>query len=152
MGPSPCADPFATPNDLADRWRPLTPDEDGRAAVQLEDASRLIRQLVPDIDDRIADQSVDAGLVTMVCCAVVRRAMIGVAGGDGVTQQSQTVGPFSLAQSYSNPTGGLYLRDDELTLLNGTAAQGRSRRAFAFDMTPTRPDGVDGFRVWDASR
>ncbi|MGL5910671.1 MAG: Gp19/Gp15/Gp42 family protein [Phycicoccus sp.] len=148
MGSSPCAEPFALPNDLADRWRPLTAEEEGRAAVQLADASRLIRALIPDIATRITTGTLDAGLVTQVCCAVARRAMIGLAGGDGVTQQSQTVGPFALAQSYANPTGGQFLRDDELALLKGTATAGRSGRAFAFDLSPAS----ERFRAWDASR
>lgn len=117
---------WATPNDVAARWRPLSTSETETAAALLEDATDLIVSSFPDIDGRL-----DAGLITTstlrrVTCSMVKRAMIGL-GSDGVSAQSQGAGPFSLQQTFANPTGNLYLTADERASLSGDSADGTSR-------------------------
>lgn len=119
--------PFATTADLALRWRALTADETPRADALLEDASATIRAACPDIDARIAD-GFGTAVPRAVACAMVKRAMQG-AGFDGVTQQSQTAGPFAQATTFANPLGDLYLTKDERRRLRG-----RTQRAGSVDL------------------
>jgi hypothetical protein len=100
--------PFATADDVAARWRPLSSDEQDRADLLASDASALIRARYADVDARVASGDLDGQTVTIVVAGMVRRAMIGTAAGDGVTQSSETVGPFSHSQSYANPMGNLF--------------------------------------------
>ena len=104
------AEPFATVGDLETRWRTLdNPEEVDRAGVLLADASTLIRDLAGDIDQRITDGELDASTPKAIVCAMVKRAMQGPAGYDGVTQAQQTAGPFQQGVTFANPSGDLYL-------------------------------------------
>jgi hypothetical protein len=130
------AEPFATPEDLQARWRPLDPEETARAAVLLGDASRIVRRRWSDIDARIAAGDLDLEDVVMVVCAMVRRA--GLDGDDpvGVTQQAETVGPFTVSRSFGQPRGALYLTAAEIATLDPPPV--KVRRAFVIDLTPDR--------------
>lgn len=103
--------PFATGQDLADRWHPLDEMERIKASVLIADASELIRATCPNWDK--ATQAT----LRMVTCMMVRRAML--AGDDiaGVSQTSQTAGSFSESFTYSNPMGDLYLTAQEKRML-----------------------------------
>lgn len=98
--------PFATPADLAARWHALTGEESERAGALLADASDLIRTVCADWDTR------PEPTLTRVACQMVKRAMVGMELA-GVSQTSQTSGPFSESFSYSNPDGDLYLTASE---------------------------------------
>jgi hypothetical protein len=138
---------YATPDDVAARWRTLTTDEWARAETLLDDAASLIRAEVPDVDTRLADleDPLDAGIPRLVSCAMVRRAMV---AGDmsGVTSQSETVGSFTQQIAWANPSGDLYLTRKERTLLGGAAAQ----QAFTVDLLPegyTATRRIDWFEI-----
>lgn len=122
---------FATAQDLADRWRPLSPAEETRATVLLGDAAARIRAAVPDVDARIDDGTLDPELPLIVSVEMVRRAMLAPVDQAPAGQVQQTAGPFSQSVSYVNPTGDLYLTRDERRMLGG----GR-QRASSVDMTP----------------
>lgn len=83
----------------------------------LADASDLIRTTCPNW------QAAGQDTLRRVCCAVVIRAM---QSGDmqGVTQASQTAGPFTQSWSYSDPAGALYLNKQEKRSLGGTLRLG----------------------------
>lgn len=136
------AEPFATPTDLAARWRPLTEAETARAAVLLADASRMVRRRWRDIDARIASPEtapghLDAEDVEMIVCGMVRRAMLGgVETGAGVTEQAETAGPFSVTRRFNNPLGNLYLSADDVAVLDPPEGTAGGRRAFVVDLTP----------------
>lgn len=123
------AEPFATPDDLEARWRPLSPAEKERATVLLGDASALIRDLAKGIDQRIADEQIDPATPKSIACAVVKRAMHSPAGYDGVTQAQSTAGPFQQGVTFANPSGDLYLTKLEKRRL-GAGGQ----RAFMVDL------------------
>lgn len=127
------AESFAYASDLAAIWRALTAEETARASMLLEVASRRIRAELPDVDARIAAGALDAALVGDVAVSMVRRAMIG-ADGEGVTQQSESAGPFSRSETYANPMGNLYLTGAERSLLGGARLR---RRAFSVDLAPS---------------
>ncbi len=109
-------DAFASVSDLEARWRPLAADEAERAEVLLMDATALISSMRGLGDADGEDELAQANL-TAVTCAVVRRAMDAGGGAYGVSQMSETVGPFSSSVSFANPAGDLYLTKVERRLL-----------------------------------
>lgn len=119
------ADPFAVPDDVADRWRPLTSAESSTASALLQDASARIRSQYPGIDDQIASGAVDEDAVTAVATAMVIRAMIS-RGAAGASQVSEAAGPFSQSFSFANPNGNLYLTADDDALIRGYWPAARS--------------------------
>lgn len=111
------ADVYATTGDVAARWRALSDSEETRCEALLADASDLIRTTCPGW------QGAGEATLRRVTCAAVIRAL---QSGDmaGVTQSSQTAGPFSQSWSYSNPSGDLYLTKAEKRALGGTVRLG----------------------------
>ncbi len=111
--------PFATAEDLAERWRPLSDAEKPRADALLSDASYALAALMPEGWE--GDPSVTADLLRMVCCNVVKREMqpnpLGV-DAPAMSQVSQTAGSFSVNATLANPTGDIYLTDTEKKLLH----------------------------------
>lgn len=118
--------PFATVEDLELRWHALTGDERKKAEALLADASDLIRTTCPNWEK--------AGEPTRerVCCAIVKRAMLAGDDTSGVSQHSQTAGPYAETWSYANPMGDLYLTQSEKESLGGDGA------AWAYDMSSGR--------------
>jgi len=108
---------FATVDDVSARWRTLSDSETIRCTALLADASDLIRTTCPNW------QTASETSLRRVTCAAAIRAL---QSGDmtGVTQSSQTAGPFTQSWSYSNPSGDLYLTKSEKQALGGTAQCG----------------------------
>lgn len=107
-------EPFATPDDLQDRWRTLDKAEETRATVLLGDASALVAGelvragVVVDPSDEV-----QAANLRSVCCSMVRRSMDVPDGMAGVSQCSQTAGPYSGSASFANPHADLYMTSSE---------------------------------------
>lgn len=119
--------PFATADDVAARWRPLSSDEQDRADILAEDASALIRARFPGIDGQV-----DATILTMVVAGMVKRAMI--APSDGVSQESEGLGPYTHSQTFTNPMGNVFLTAADLVLIQGYKPKGGT---FAYGNTTT---------------
>lgn len=98
---------LATVDDLRSAGVDVGPADESRASFLLEWASALVRSELGGEPDP------DAG--RLVCCSAVGRAL--EADRAGVTQSSETVGPFSLGLTYANPSGDLYLTKAERSLL-----------------------------------
>lgn len=120
------AAPFAVYQDVEARWHSLSPAEEITAAVLIDDASALLRAEFPGLDSQIASGSMDAGLLVIVVSNMVKRAML--APADGISQSSETVGPYSHGQSYANPLGNVFLTASERTLILGRQPLGVSVR------------------------
>lgn len=135
-------EPFATVDDLRDRWPSLPSDKEDTAQVLLGDASVMLRRECPDVDVRIESVPplLDPSIPKMIVCWMVKRAMLTGDVGDGVSSHQQTAGPFSQSVSFSNPMGNLFLRSSERKML-GCGGQ----EAFTVDMTPPRPDPAPGW-------
>lgn len=118
--------PYATASDVAARWRPLTTEEAARAGILAGDASALLRAEFPGIDGQIASGAVDPALLTIVVAGMVKRAML--APPDGISQESEGVGPYSHSQSYANPMGNVFITAAERTLILGKQPTGGSFR------------------------
>lgn len=108
-------EPFATVDDLETRWHTLLETERKQAGELLADASDKIRQRVPHVNDL---QWVETHSRTLkrVCCSMVKRAMQQLSSGtpEGVTQSSESTGPFANSYTWSNPDGNIYLTKEEL--------------------------------------
>lgn len=120
---------YATTDDLAARWRPLSTAEAARAAALLDDAAVIIDAECPP-----ADPPADLDARRIVSCAMVKRAMVAGPDVEGVGSVQQTAGPFSQSTSYSNPAGNLYVTKADRRLL-GCSRQ----RAASIDMIGPRP-------------
>lgn len=125
------AEPFAENSDVAARWRTLSAAEQARADVLLDDASAILRSLVPTVDAQITAGTLDPIVPLSIVCAMVKRAMQGPVDLDGVTQSQTTTGPFSTGVTFANPSGDLYLTKSEKQRL-GLGVQ----RAFSIDLVP----------------
>lgn len=119
-------DPFATSDDVANRWRPLTPAEATVADTLVLDASSLIRARFPGIDSQAASGQLDPNVLTMVCAGMVKRALI--APAEGVSQSSETVGPYSQSQTFANPMRNVFLTAADEILILGYIPRGSSHR------------------------
>lgn len=130
---------FATTNDLATRWRPLSAQEEATAQALLDDAAAVIRAECPGIEERLAPSdgsapTLDPAVPLLVSCAMVKRAMMSGEMG-GVKSTQETAGPFSQSLSFANPTGDLYLTKAERRML-GCGSQ----VAFSVPMGPCDTD------------
>lgn len=138
------AEPFATPADLAKRWRPLSAAEEITATELLADASAEIRSLRKGIDALLVvvppatEPEIDPKVVRRVVCAMVKRSMLVPVDQLPVTSLQESAGPFAQTQSFANPTGDLFLTKGEKRML-GIGRQ----RAFSVDLMPSTP-GIRG--------
>lgn len=106
--------PFATVSDLQQRWPDFPAGAEKTADVKLADASQFIVDVCPTAMD-----AAEATRIRVVC-AVVRRSMqADTAGQVGVSQMSETAGPFSTSWTVSNPNGDFFLTKQELKALGG---------------------------------
>jgi hypothetical protein len=111
------AEPFASPDDLAKRWRPLSETERTSAATLLTDASVEVRSALKRAGINPSADDFDADAATIVVCGMVKRSMIAGDSSPGVTTAQETTGPFSRSFTYANPTGDLYMTKREKLLL-----------------------------------
>lgn len=100
--------PFATVDELKDRWPDFPAGGDKTAKTLLEDASQFILDIAP------SSAKVSENTRRRVVCAVVRRSMQASAAGNGGMQTSQfTAGPFNMSAQPVNPHGDFYLTKNE---------------------------------------
>lgn len=124
---------YADVDDLEARWRQLTPEEAARAAVLLEDASVILRAEVPGLDERIVDGIIDPAIPLQIVAGMVKRAMQGPDGMEGVRSYNTQAGPFGEGVTFANPSGVLYIDRHDRQLL-GFGRQ----RAFTVSTVPPR--------------
>lgn len=117
---------LATQLDIEARWRDLTPAESGTVNALLDDASALLRAEYPDIDDRIATGNLDADVVAGIVAGMVKRSLM--SPEPGITQESETAGPFSHSHQFANPYGDVFLTKADRTLIEGRRSKAISIR------------------------
>ncbi len=121
------AGPLAIPDDVADMWRPLAPDETSRVYRLIDKASALLRQKAPWVDARVSAYRADStgltGLapdtVATVVATIVKRFLV---NPDGATNSSETVGPFSHSKGFAlrgdkDIRGELYVAESDIEKL-----------------------------------
>ena len=115
---------FATYQDIEERWRTLTADEQTRAIALLDDASAMLTALVR-IDTTDQQQ---AALLKQVSCSMVIRSLVAFASSAfGVDQMQASMGPFGQTVHYANPSGDMYLTKLEKQLLGIVGGSGKGR-------------------------
>lgn len=111
--------PLATTDDVEAAWRPLADAELTRAETLIGRASRKIRRRWSDVDDRITAGTLTAEDVADVVAEMVQVAMTQT---PGVSQISETAGPFSQGETYTNPNSRLYFTADMVEVFEGRQA------------------------------
>jgi len=105
------SEPFATVSDIITLWRPLTNDEQTRAAALLPLVSDEIRQMGynvgKNVDQMKAEQETYGSLLKVVTVDVVSRVLRQATDGDAMTQESQSALGYSWSGTYAVPGGGI---------------------------------------------
>lgn len=102
---------YATIEDLAKLWRPLTDSEKEKAEELIAEASAKIRIKAKsqgkDFDEIVTDDSDIALIAKGLVCTVVKSAMNTPNDIEGLSQMSMSAGGYSWSGTYSNPNGGI---------------------------------------------
>lgn len=103
--------PFATVDDVAVLWRPLTSDESTRVAAMLPLISDMLRQagkqVGVDLDEKKVLDPTYASVLKSTTVDIVARAIRQSTSGDPMTQESQSAMGYSWSGTYAVPGGGL---------------------------------------------
>lgn len=123
-------EPFASVEDF--RARCDSGAGDDRVKATLEDASALLRSLFRKRHGRAWEPGVCPdfdGNAKSVCCAATSRAIDVPGGMAGVTQMSETAGPFTASASFGAASGSLYVTKGERERLGLSGGRLGSLRA-----------------------
>lgn len=101
---------FATVEDISTLWRPLTADEQTRAASLLPLISDALRNEATKVGkdlDQMAEDETFANVVKLVTVDVTVRVLRQNTSGDAMTQETQAAGGYSWSGTYAVPGGGI---------------------------------------------
>lgn len=102
---------FATVEDISTLWRPLTADEQTRAAALLPLISDALRneavKVGKNLDEMIQGDETYANVVKLVTVDVTVRVLRQNTSGDAMTQETQAAGGYSWSGTYAVPGGGI---------------------------------------------
>lgn len=112
---------YATIDDVIALFRPLTPEEETRAAALLPVVSDSLRQeaikLGKNLEEMIESGKVLENVVKSVTVDVVARTLLTSTNSEPMTQYSQSALGYSVSGSYLVPGGGLFIKKAELARL-----------------------------------
>lgn len=112
---------YATLDDLTTLWRPMTSEEQARAAPLLEMVSASLRveadKVGKDLDAMVAASNDLAEVAKSVTVDVVARTLMTSTDQEPMTQMTQTAGPYSASGTFLVPGGGLFIKRSELARL-----------------------------------
>lgn len=115
------ANAYATVQDVATLWRPLTADETTRATALLPVVSDVLRQeahnLGRDLDAMIANGDVLESVVKSVTVDVTGRVLMESTNSEPQTQFTQSALGYSVSGTYLVPGGGIFVKRAELARL-----------------------------------
>lgn len=98
----------ATPQDVEQRWRPLSPAEQLVATALLADAWADVTTQVPSVPARVEASATFRRVVVSILVAMVLRVL---KNPDGIRQMS--IDDYQVTIDSTRSTGALYLADDE---------------------------------------
>lgn len=115
--------------DIEARWRPLTADETVVAETRLDDAWRLLRRLVPDIESRLGDPDTLADAVQALAEAVIRV----LKNPDGIRRGTVSIDDATRSFEYGGYTAAdaIYFTDEQIAALSLTDGGLGKPRAFS---------------------
>lgn len=112
---------FATLDDLTTLWRPMTSEEQARAAPLLEVVSASLRveadRVGKNLDAMVAASADLAEVAKSVTVDVVARTLMTATDQEPMTQFTQTAGPYTASGTFLVPGGGLFIKRSELARL-----------------------------------
>ena len=115
------ANAYATVQDVATLWRPLSADETTRATALLPVVSDVLRQeahnLGHDLDAMIANGDVLESVVKSVTVDITGRVLMESTNSEPQTQFSQSALGYSVSGTYLVPGGGIFVKRAELARL-----------------------------------
>ena len=118
---------YATVDDLSTFWRPIEESETSRATELLALASSRLRlyasQSDIDLDAKAADNEDYADALKWVVMEAVKRAMSTPVDSLPVDSYSQSAGPYSENYKFTNPSGDLWFKKNELKTLGISGVQ-----------------------------
>ena len=120
---------FATVSDYEARQGSLSEADRTRCEALLEDASAAMRSRFRAFHGAAYAEGVNPSFddnAKAVCVSIVSRSLSVPAALAGVTQYSQTTGPYSASATYSNPTGEVYIGKGDLKKLGLVGTRTRS--------------------------
>lgn len=118
------AEAYATVGDYRARTPgALTDEQRDQITALLADASALIRSKIP------AGVSPDPDLTRALCVAIVKRAVV---NPGGLRQRSMTIGGYTESATLTD-SGGLYISDAEVALLNPEDDSDQAQMVIAHD-------------------
>lgn len=102
---------FVTYQDVINRWNghgdtSTFPISKTVTETLIEDAEAIILREFPNLEERIEDKELNPVLVKQV---VSRMITSYITNGNGLSQRSSTVGPYTESRSYSSRTSRVYL-------------------------------------------
>lgn len=113
--------PFASVDDMAALWRPLTTEERERAAALLpivSDSLRVEAQRVgKNLDSEADENNAFASVLKSVAVDVAARALMTPSNETPMTQVNQSALGYSISGTFLVPGGGLFIKKSELARL-----------------------------------
>ena len=113
--------PFATVDDMTKLWRPMTAEEQERAAALLELVSDCLRAEAEKVgkvlDEMASFNPAIAAVAKSVTVDVAARTLMTSTDQEPLSQFTQTAGPYSATGTYLIPGGGLFIKRAELARL-----------------------------------
>ena len=102
---------YATVEDMVTLWRPLSVDEQERAAALLPLVSDALRQkaanMGQNLDARIETGETLASVAKTVTVDIVSRVLRQSTTGEPLTSETRTAGSYQWQGSYAIPGGGI---------------------------------------------
>jgi len=112
---------FATPQDIIDLWRELTPEEMSRAIALIPVVSNSLRveadKVGKDIDAMVLASEVYHDVVMAVTVDIVARTLMTSTSGEPSIQSTQSALGYSQTATFLVPGGGLFIKNSELSRL-----------------------------------
>lgn len=112
---------YATMEDLAALWRPLSGQEAARAAALLPLVEASLRTEAAhsgrDLDAMVRASPDLAAVAKSVTVDVVARTLMTATDQEPMTQVSQSAGGYSASGTFLVPGGGLFIKKSELARL-----------------------------------
>ena len=112
---------YATVEDLALLWRPMTPQEEARAEQLLPIICASLRteadRVGKDLDAMVSADADLAAVAKSVTVDVAARTLMTSTDQEPMTQVSQGAGGYSASGTFLVPGGGLFIKQSELARL-----------------------------------
>lgn len=127
---------ITTTNDLISRWRTMSSDELTKAQILIDDYEAYLHLFAEDkginLDEKLEDTNYQRVFKAVVCDCVANE-MVSLIEAPAMSQMSQSGLGYSVSGTYLNPSGGLFIRNNQLKTLGLMKQKGRSVSIYGED-------------------